>query len=252
MRKSIWFSMAVMAGFLGFTHAVTAAELELAGSTTVQKRILEPAAAEIETATGVKVTVRGINSGKGFEELRAGKVKASISSAPLATLLEKAGIGGDASFKEHVLAEDRIVPIVNAKNPVAKLTWQQLSDLNTGKVSNWKDVGGEDQPVVVVTSQPTAATREVFQDLVMKKAEYVAGAREVTSTRMETDMVSKFAGGIGAVSESFAKENAGKIKVIESDPIQRPLSIITKGEPDPDVKKVIDFLKSDAGKKHFK
>lgn len=132
-----------------------------------------------------------------------------------------------------------IVPIAHKSNPVSDLNWEQLSDINTGKIKNWKKVGGPDQKIIVVTSQPTAATRRVFQKLVMKKAPYVKGAREVRSTRQEVDLVSKFKGGIGAVSEGFVKMNPGKVKTVETAQISRPLSIITKGDPSPEVKAII-------------
>ena len=233
-------------------QAASAADLLLAGSTTVQKRILEPSAAAIEKATGVKVTVRGVNSGNGFQELRDGKVKASISSSPLSLLLEKAGLADDGTFIEHVIIQDIIVPIVNLSNPVSELTWDQLSDLHTGKITNWKEVGGPDGKVAIITSQPTAATRVVFQKQVMNKAPYVDGAREVKSTRQEVSLVSKLRGGLGAVSEGFVAMNAGKVKVIKTAQISRPLSIITKGAPAKDVQAVVDFLTSPKAQENFK
>lgn len=244
--------LAVTALLVAWGASAHAAEtLEVAGSTTVEKRLLEPTASAMEQATGVKLQVRGLNSGKGFDELKEGKIKASISSAPLSKLLEKAGIPGDASYQEHVITTDVIVPIVHPENPVAELTHQQLSDINTGKVTNWKDVGGPDQPIVVITSQKSAATRVMFQEHVMNKAEYVTGAREVNSTREEIEMVGKFKGGVGAVSEAFVKMNPGKVKIVKTQAISRPLSFITKGAPDPAVKKVIDYLKSDAAQKLY-
>jgi phosphate transport system substrate-binding protein len=229
-----------------------AAQLELAGSTTVQKRILEPSAPAIEKATGIKVRVRGINSGKGFAELREGKVKASISSSPLSLLLEKAGLPDDGTYREHVITKDVIVPIVHNSNPVSRLSWKQLADINAGRITNWKDAGGPEQKIIVVTSQPTAATRTVFQKQVMNKAHYVSGAREVKSTRQEVNLVAKYKGGIGAVSEAFVAMNRGKVKVIKTKEISRPLSFITRGEPAPEVKALIDFLRKPEAAKHFK
>jgi phosphate transport system substrate-binding protein len=219
-------------------------ELEIPGSTTFQKRILEPCAQSLEEATKIKVSVRGVNSGKGFEELVAGKVPASISSSPLPLLLAKAGLPNDGTYREHVIVKDVIVPIIHPQNSVTELSWQQLTDIHTGKIANWKELGGPDQKIVVVTSQPTSATRNVFQEVVMKGAPYVEGIREVRSTREELDLVSSFKGGIGAVSEGFLAMNPGKVKVVKTESISRPLSIITKGDPSPEVKMVIDFLLS--------
>jgi len=230
----------------------SAAELVLSGSTTVQKRILEPAAGAIEAATGVKVTVRGTSSGKGFKEILGGKASASISSSPLKGLLEKNKLSDDGVYQEHVITRDVIVPIVHTSNPVSELSFEQLSDINTGKIKNWSEVGGPDQKIIVVTSSKGSATRSVFQKKVMKKAAYVKGVREVRSTRQEVDLVKKFKGGIGAISEGFIAMNPGKVKTIKTDEISRPLSIITKGAPAGDLQKVIDFLKTPEAQKHFK
>lgn len=235
-----------------FTVLPASADLKLAGSTTVQKRVLEPAAAAIEAETGVKIKVVGTSSGKGFKGLLDGKASASIASSSLTSLLDKNKLDDDGTYQQHTIIEDVIVPIVNPNNPVAELSFQQLSDLNTGKIKNWKQVGGPDMKVVVITSSKGSATRAVFQKKVMKKADYVKGAREVRSTRQEVDLVGKFKGGIGAVSEAFVAANPGKAKVIKTKDISRPLAIITKGDPDSELQKVIAYLKSDAAKQHFK
>jgi phosphate transport system substrate-binding protein len=167
-------------------------------------------------------------------------------------LLEKAGLPNDGTYQEHVIIEDVIVPIVHKSNPVSELTWQQLSDINTGKITNWKEVGGPDQKIIVVTSQPTAATRRVFQKKVMKKAPYIKGIREVKSTRQEVGLVAKFKGGIGAVSEGFVKMNSGKVKVIKTERIARPLSFITKGDPNADIQSIIDYLRTPEASKIYK
>ena len=242
----------VAAVILVFAGNAIAKGIVVAGSTTIQKRVLEPAHDAIESATGIDLKVRGINSGRGFAELVDGKIVASVSSSPLTGLLEKAGLPDDGTYLEHVIIEDVIVPIVHKSNPVSELTWQQLSDINTGKITNWKEVGGPDQKIIVVTSQPTAATRRVFQKKVMKKAPYVKGVREVKSTRQEVGRVAKFKGGIGAVSEGFVKMNSGKVKVIKTDKIARPLSFITKGNPNTDIQSIIDYLRTPEGSKMYK
>ncbi len=250
--KRIMFVLLAFAVAISFAGEVIAKELWVSGSTTVQKRVIEPSADGIKEATGIELKVRGINSGKGFAELMKGKVVSSVSSSPIKGLLEGAGVPDDGTYQEHIIISDVIVPIVHKSNPVNELTWQQLSDINTGKITNWKEVGGSDQKIVVVTSQPTAATRKVFQKKVMKKAPYVGGVREVKSTRQEVGLVGKFKGGIGAVSEGFVAMNKGKIKIIKTKTISRPLSFITKGDPIPDVQSIIDYLRTPDAAKYFK
>ncbi len=250
--KRIITVIVVFAVSVCFASFVAAATLNVAGSTTVQKRILEPANDAITNATGIEVKVRGIGSGGGFAELMAGKIPASIASSPLKSLLNKKSLPDDGTYQEHKIIEDVIVPIVHKSNPVKSLTWEQLSDIHTGKITNWKEVGGLDQKIIVVTSHKGSATKAVFQKKVMKKAEYIKNAREVKSTRQEVGLVAKFKGGIGAVSKGFVDLNPGRVNTIETKEISRPLSFITKGEPSQDVQKVLDYLRTPDAAKLYK
>ncbi len=248
IRWALWGVMAF--AFIAAGPAL-ASDIVLSGSTTCQKRLIEPSASSIQSATGHNVTVRGINSGKGLAELASGKVKASLSSSPLELLLSKAGMANNGTYIENVIVRDTIVPIVHKDNPVTSLTWDQLKKINTGEITNWSELGGPDLPIIVVTSQPTAATRIVFQKLVMSKEAYVSTAREVVSTRQEVDLVGQFKGGIGAVSESFVKLNKGKVIIVGTEEISRPLSIVTKGAPDAEIQSIIDYLRSPAAQSKF-
>lgn len=261
MKKFITKTLILSASFLCLsTLSATAADLQLWGSTTCQKRFLEPGAEALEKATGVKIKVMGVGTGKGMLALFDGKAPVALASETLEDAVgsaqkEAKAAGSEAKVPDglqfHEITRDVIVPIVNKENPVEALTWAQLADLHTGKVTNWKEVGGPDLPVMVITSHAGSATKSVFQKMVMKKAEYVAGATEVKSTRLEIGEVSKNKGAIGAVSEGFFNLNKDGAKIVKSDKIDRPLGLITIGAPNPEVQKVIDFFKSPEGQKQI-
>nr|MBF0223163.1 substrate-binding domain-containing protein [Desulfobulbaceae bacterium] len=249
-----------LAGMFLVSSIASAQEVKVWGSTTCQKRFLEPGAEALEKATGIQVKVLGVGTGKGMLALLGGKTNVAASSSSLDSSIKsakkEAAKAGDPdpvipdNIMFHEIAKDVIVPIVHKDNPVTSLTFEQLADLSTGKVTNGKEVGGPDLPVKVVTSHAGSATREVFQEKVMKKAPYAADKLEVKSTRLEINEVSKDKGAIGAVSEGFFKQNPGDAKVIQTDSIQRPLALITIGDPAPEVQKIIDFFMGD-GKKFF-
>lgn len=240
--------------------AVQAQEVTIAGSTTVQKRVLEPGAAALKAATGIEVKVQGTGTGKGMISLFEGKVPAAAASESQAEAVASAQkaakeaektitVPGNLQF--HELFTDAIVVMVHKDNKVSSLTKEQLKDLNSGKVKNWKEVGGADLPVKVVTSHAGSATRSVFQKQAMDGADYVAGALEVRTTREEITEVAREPGAIGAVSEGFLAQNPGKVKTVKAPAISRPLALVTVGEPKPEVKKIIDFFKSAEGKKQI-
>ncbi len=261
MKKFFTKAMILSASFLilSASGAAAADEVQLWGSTTCQKRFLEPGAAALEKATG-KIKVLGVGTGKGMLALFDGKTSVSIASEKLEDAVASAQKEAKKDGKEvkapeglqfHEITRDVIVPIVNKDNPVEALTWAQLADLNTGKVTNWKEVGGPDLPVVVVTSHAGSATKAVFQKMVMNKADYVANAIEVKSTRLEIGEVTKNKGGVGAVSEGFFKLNPDGAKAVKTDKIDRPLGLITIGAPKPEVQKIIDFFRSPEGQKQI-
>lgn len=248
----------VIAGSMGMTLSASAAELTIAGSTTVQKRIVEPAAAKIKEATGVDIKFQGTGTGKGMIALAEGKVTVGAASETLddaVSSAQKAAKEAEKPFSKpgnlefHQLYMDSIVVILNKDNPITSLTKEQLKDLNTGKTKNWKEVGGPDLPVKVVTSHAGSATRQVFQKQIMGGAEYEASAAEVRTTKEEINEVTKNKGAIGAVSEGFYNMDKGGTKQIKAPEIKRPLALITVGKPSADAQKVIDFLKSKEGQK---
>lgn len=262
MKKFISKAMVLSASFLFLsTMTASAEEVQLWGSTTCQKRFLEPGAEALEKATGIKIKVMGVGTGKGMVALFEGKAPVAISSntleesvASAAKALKEDGkpeVAAPAGLQFHEITKDVIVPIVNKDNPVESLTWAQIADLNTGKVANWKEVGGPDLPVVVVTSHGGSSTKAVVQQMVMKKAEYAASAIAVKSTRLEITEVTKNKGGIGAVSEGFFHLNPDGAKIVKTDKIERPLALITIGAPTPDVQKIIDYFRSPEGQKQI-
>ena len=139
---SIW----LMAGTVG------AAQVNLWGSTTCQKRFLEPGTKALENATGVKIKVYGVGTGKGMLALFEGKTNVAISSNVLEGSINSAQkvrkktgqppIDVPEGLQYHTITEDIIVPIVHEDNPVESLTWEQLAKLNTGEIKNWQEVGG--------------------------------------------------------------------------------------------------------------
>lgn len=255
----LWVVLVILAAF---ASPANAAEFVLSGSTTVQARILNPLLPDIKQATGLDVVVEGVGSGNGLKRLIAGEVPAAIISSPLEGLLANLGLPADGTYQMHVLIEDEILPIANASNPVEALSWEQLRDLYTGTAKNWREVGGPDRKVQVVTSHPESSTREfVWEALMAKKIDYARSAKIVYATKKEMVMVAEDPGAVGAVSAAFvrlyfdeAKRNGDplEIKVIRSQKISRPLAIVTKGDPSPEVAKLIAFLRTETAQKKFK
>ncbi|HBA73590.1 MAG TPA: phosphate ABC transporter substrate-binding protein [Geobacter sp.] len=246
-----------LAGMTFFSGVANAETVRLHGSTTVQKRIMEPGKEALKKATGIDLVLVGNGTGNGLEDLVGGKCDAGMASEELAdaiaSMKDASGKAATGDLKPHVITSDVIKVIVNPSNPVSKLDKAQLKGLHNGSIANWKAVGGPDLPVIVVTSHLGSATRKVFQKVIMDGTKYVDGALEVETTRKEIEDVGQFPEGIGAVSMGFINlpGNKEKVKIVETPEISRPLMLITKGEASPGVKKIVDFFTGE-GKKFIK
>ncbi len=185
-----------------------------------------------------------------------------------ATAAGKTDIGGVArEVKEQILAKgvnkylighDAIGVLVNSKNPVSDLSTAQLKDIFTGQVHNWSQVGGKDMAITVYVTNTQSATRKVFAKKVLGGADY--GGPRIKTIRPDPAIAAKVAddeGGIGQLSFALMGNSSG-IKLINPDgqtasvdnsayPITRPLYLITKGEPQGEVRLFIRWALSDAG-----
>ena len=247
----------VATALLGVALPVASQVLEVSGSTTVHQRVVAPNVAAIKAATGVELKMFPVGSGKGMIDLASGKVKIAAVSESLDEAVVSAAKGAKAEGREfmrpadlriHTFVDDKVVAIVHRDNPVTKLTQEQVRDLNTGKIRNWKEVGGADLPVRVVTGAPNSATRAVFQSRLMDGRDYAGDAMQMRATVEEVRAVGLNPGAIGAVAEGMAK-SADKVKVIPGITAQRSLAFVTIGEPSPEARKVIAFLRSKDGQK---
>ncbi|MHC4872872.1 MAG: phosphate ABC transporter substrate-binding protein [Planctomycetota bacterium] len=253
MRKLVSLALAMVFVLTGNIWAADV--LKLAGSTTHQFGYVEASKEVAEKELNVKLDIAGGGSSTGMKLCIEGKVEVGMASRPLKEKEKKAGIIGKK------VGWDAIAVIVNKGNKVESLTIDQLKDIHTGKIKNWKDVGGEDRKIVIVTSHVGSATRDMFQKIAMKKEKYAKGVIAVKTTRLEVDKVNKFKGGIGAVSVVFADtDKVNIVKVNGKEPnqknvldksykIARPLVLGTMGEAKGNAKKYIDWVLSPNGQK---
>ncbi len=168
--------------------------------------------------------------------------------------------------KKFLIGRDAIAVLVNASNPVSELSTAQLKGIFTGKITNWREVGGKDLAINVYIVNPQSATRKVFAKTVLGGASYAGdNVQTVRPDPAVADKVAADEAGIGQLSFALVGNQQG-LKRVRPDgqeasvnnpayPITRPLYLITKGEPAGEVKAFIDWALSDAGqevvKRHF-
>ncbi len=227
-------------------QAALAEDVRLSGAASVVADLVAPHQVAVEKASGIKLLVDKSNAGKGLIDLIDGKCDAAMASASLEATVKAAKSAGLVKpvpdLKMHVLATSEVVFIVHPRNTVKTLSWEQIRDIHTGKVTNWKELGGRDIPITVYTDAKASATRGLIKQVVMANSEYAPSARAVDFVKEVNDRVALDESGIGGLGRGFV--DPGKVNIVDTRKIERPLGFITVGAPSVKVQKVMDAFKA--------
>lgn len=218
--------------------------VKLCGAASVVDGLIIPHKAAVEKVTGYSLDVVKSNAGKGLIDLVDQKCDASLASASVETVTKGAKAAGreldSSKMQLHAIKMDQVVFAVHPANKVQAMSFQQLKDIHTGKIRNWKELGGADQSIKVVTDTLSSATRGLIKQAVLKNEDYLAETLAVNVATI-SDEVAKDPTAIGGLGAGFVK--AGVV-VVKTDKIERPLGLITIGEPSEKVRKVIEAYKA--------
>ncbi|MBN1765857.1 MAG: phosphate ABC transporter substrate-binding protein, partial [Sedimentisphaerales bacterium] len=142
----------------------------------------------------------------------------------------------------HVIANDGVCVVVHPSNPVTELTSEQVKDIYTGKIKNWKELGGADMPIVVISRDTNSGTYETFHTMVMNKEKMAGNVEYVNSNPQAHARVKTTRGAVGYVGLGFVDTNVKALKIdkimpskktiaMGTYPVSRPLFLFTNGYP---------------------
>lgn len=224
----------------------------------------------MEKNTGDFIAVTGGGSGTGFSSLISGTCDVAMASRSIKdkeiVLAKAKGINPN----EVKVALDGLAVVVNPNNPVSKLTLDQLANIFTGRVSNWKEVGGKDEKIVILSREVNSGTHVYFKEHVLRKndpnskEEFAPTALMLSSSQAIADEVAGNSAaigyyGMGYISKKQKPLNLAKDEKSEYEmptienvingkyPISRPLFLYTNGIPGGLVKKFVNFTLSKEG-----
>ncbi|MFA6281973.1 MAG: phosphate ABC transporter substrate-binding protein [Candidatus Omnitrophota bacterium] len=216
------------------------------------------------------VAVTGGGSGTGLSSLISNTCDIAMSSRNIKekeiSLAQKKGINP----YEVKVALDGLAVVVNPGNPVNKLTIDQLAQIFTGKITNWKDLGGQDMRIVILSREVNSGTHVYFKEHVLRKNdsnakdEFAPGALMLSSSQAIADEVAGNTGAIGYYGMGYISSKQKPVMLAKNDkseyempsienvvngkyPISRPLFLYANGEPKELTKKFIDFCLSKEG-----
>jgi phosphate transport system substrate-binding protein len=231
----------VAAGLVTAAMAKDANQITIDGSTTVGPIAKAFAEYYMKAHPDVKISVSESGSGNGAKGIVNGTVDIGTMSRPMKDSEKKSAKDAGQVPIQHVVALDGLAIIVNKANPVKGLTVEQLKKIYAGEIVNWKELGGPDKPIVVISRDTNSGTYESFEALVMKGAKIVGSAEYVGSNGAIRQRVMSTETAIGYVGIAFTEE----VKVLEVDgvaasadtvqskkyPIARELYMYTNGRP---------------------
>ncbi|MDD3204301.1 MAG: phosphate ABC transporter substrate-binding protein [Lachnospiraceae bacterium] len=237
------------------TTADLSGSISMAGSTSMEKLATALSESFMAKYPGVTVTAEFTGSSAGLEALAAGSVDIGNSSRSLKDTEKESGT------VENIVAIDGIAVVSDAANTAKNLTKDQLTSIYKGETKNWKDVGGDDQAIVVVGREAGSGTRDAFEEILDIK-DACAYANELDSTGAVMAKVASTPGAIGYVSLDVVDDTVSELSVDDVEPteenikagdylLSRPFVMATQGEISEQseaVQAMFDYLASDEGK----
>ena len=247
-------------------QTITLSAQKLKGSDTVLPLAQKEAESYMKSNKTAKVTVTGGGSGVGLAALIDGTTDIGMSSRKM-KMTEKIKISdAGKSSKETIIAYDALAVVVNPSNKVAQLTRDQLEGIFTGKIKNWKEVGGDDMTIVVYSRESSSGTYEFFKEHVMNNKNYASSVLSMPATGSIVQSISQTKGAIGYVGYAYVEKDVKALKVSfdkgktfvspsletakdKSYPITRPLYYYYLSTAEKAVKPFIDYCLSAEGQK---
>ena len=243
----------------------SATYIENKGSDTIVNLALAWAERYQEEHPEIRISVTGGGSGTGIAALINGTVDIANASRKIKEEEIAEAQGNGIEPVEHIIARDAIAVIVNPQNPVSQLTLKQISDIYSGKISNWSEVGGEDRPIVRLSRETNSGTHVYFLETVLR----LGDSEDKTLFSMDTLLLPSSEGIIAEVRQNpnaigydglgYVPKDLKMIAIAEQEggayvlpsiptvndktyPIARDLYMYTDGEPKGIVKEYLDWI----------
>jgi len=247
-----------------FTQSVV--NLKIKGSDTVLPLSQKEAETFMKKNKTAKITVTGGGSGVGIAAFLDGSTDIAMASRKI-KMSEKMKLqDAGKAYKEVTIAFDALSVVVNPANKVSQLTREQLEGIFTGKIKNWKEVGGEDEKIVAYSRESSSGTYEFFKEHVLNNKNYASSLLMMPATGAMVQSVSQTKGAIGYIGFAYVEKNVKTLKISydkgktfieptianaknKSYPVVRPLYYYYLTKDAAKVKPLIDFILSTEGQK---
>jgi len=241
--------------------------ITIKGSDTMVHLMSTLAEAFMKKNAGLEVSVTGGGSGTGIAAIINGTTDICASSRDMQKKEKDDAISKGKNPVEKTVAYDGIAVIVHPDNPVKELTMDQIKKIYTGVTKSWKEIGGPDQPITILSRESSSGTYVFFQEHVLNKENYAPQVKLMPATSSIVQTVTEDKWSIGYVGLGYTKDTKVKVIPVKKDDnapavmpshttvldktysIARPLYLIFNGEPVETMKIFLDYTMSAEGQK---
>jgi phosphate transport system substrate-binding protein len=241
---------------------LSAQKLVIKGSDTLGAKLVPTFAEDYKVRNpGVSFEIAAEGSTTGITAIIQGTADIGMSSREVKPTEVSAAQAKGVTLRPTVVAYDGMAVIVNAKNPLAKLTLRQVEQIFTGDVTDWSGVGGAKGGFSIYTRNTASGTYSDWKDLAMKKRDYAKSSQKMAGNEQIASEVAKNPNGIGYVGLAYIHAEGVKVIAIDGHlpnkeeilskkyPYARPTFFYTNGEPKGEAAKFIAFTLSADGQK---
>ncbi|MDR2056127.1 MAG: phosphate ABC transporter substrate-binding protein [Desulfovibrio sp.] len=254
MRRLLFALLLFVVAGISFAPAATAAEeIVITGSTTVLPVMQKAGEAFMAANPNISLAISGGGSGNGVKALNEGLCHIAMSPRDIKSSEVAQGKANGVNPVRTAVAVDALVPVVHPENPVKALSTAQLRDMYAGKIVNWKEVGGADGKIVLVSRDTSSGTFETWETMIMNREKISPAALLQASNGAVVQSVAKNKRAIGYIGFGYLNNSIKKLDVdgiaatpatalAGQWPIARELYLFTNGEPAGAVKKLVTYL----------
>lgn len=255
----------LVAALLTLSLVAVAGQITVKGSDTMVRLCQRWAEEYMKSHKKTVIQVSGGGSSAGIAALINGSTRICASSRPLTEAEAKVALSRSVDIHPVAVAVDAIAIYLHKKNPVNTLTLEQLRLIYTDILTNWKDVGGADRPIILYGRENNSGTYSYFQQHILGGEDFAERCEPLPGTAAVVHAVANDANGIGYGSIAWAKSiKYADIKATDSSeaeqpstasvmagsyPISRELFLLFNGEPTGETKEFLDWIFSNAGQK---
>lgn len=238
-----------------------AAKLTIIGSTSVHP-LMEELTAEFKKTNPLKLELQGVGSSAGIKQAKDGTAEIGMSSRPLNTEEQTWGL------EETVIALDGIAIVVHPHNPVSNLSKEQAAKIFKGEITNWREVGGPDKNIIVISRESGSGTRGALEEILGLSEKQNGKTFSLTRAdalvnnsngSVKAGVAGKDAAigylSLGSLDSSVKSLAIDQVPATEENvknqtySVSRPFLLLTKGAPAGEARALIDFILSEEGQK---